>query len=163
MLRSVEVTAVLILGDVPAHNLHWTGEVELSLDCFICRRTGRTTDLRLGAEHGSCSGDGRTARHPTAVRIAAFDHTAEQDRITLRAVVDHWWAPFLDTKQNQPGLDLTQIPWVRLHLGYLCPEPVRPGSLSTQTNLGRPQTLTCEHCAAPVARSHVAPRIRLLT
>ncbi|MET8229332.1 hypothetical protein ABZS77_01460 [Micromonospora sp. NPDC005298] len=163
MLRSVEVTAVLTVSDSPFHNLHWTGDVELSLDCFICRRTGRTTRLRHGAEHGTCSGDSRTGQHPAAARISAFDRTSEEKRTLLRVVVDYWWSPFHDAKRDQPSLALTRVPWVRLHLGYLCPEPVQSGTFSTQSNTVRPEAHRCEHCSEPVAHSHEPPRIQLLT
>ncbi|MEU4421834.1 hypothetical protein AB0F81_14505 [Actinoplanes sp. NPDC024001] len=73
MLRSVEVTAVLAVDGLPFHNLHWQRSFELSLDCFICERTGRTTSLKHGAEHGTCTGDSKTGTHPTATRISAFD------------------------------------------------------------------------------------------
>jgi hypothetical protein len=119
--------------------------------------------LKHGAEHGTCSGDSKTGRHPAAARISGFDHTSEPERTILRAVMDYWWAPFHDARRDQPSLALTRAPWVRLHLGYLCPQPVQSGTFSTQTNFVRPQTHTCEHCAAPIAHSHDAPRIKLLT
>ncbi|GAA0806910.1 hypothetical protein [Spirilliplanes yamanashiensis] len=163
MLRSVELTAVLALSDAPFHNLHWKSDVELSLDCFICQRTGRTTALQHGAEQGTCSGESKTGRHPAPARVSAFDHTTERGRTILRAVVDYWWAPFHDAERDQPSSALTRTPWVRLHLGYLCPQPAGSGTISTQSNLIRPQTHTCEHCAAPIAHSHETPRIQLLT
>jgi hypothetical protein len=162
MLRSVEITAALAISDVPFHNLHWKSEIELNLDCFICQRTDRTASVKHGAEHGTCSGDRKTGQHPTAARISAFDYTSERERTILRTVVDYWWAPFHDTKRDRPSLALTRAPWVRLHLGYLCPEPAQSGTSSTQSNLVRPQTDTCEHCAAPIAHSYDAPRIQLL-
>src|SRR5690242_6938248 len=107
MLRSAEVTAVLLLSDSPFHNLHWKSDVELSLDCFICRRTGRTTELKHGTEQGTCSGDSKTGPHPAAARISAFDHTTERERTILRVVADYWWAPFHDVERDQPSLALT--------------------------------------------------------
>lgn len=101
--------------------MHWKGNINLSLDCFICRRTGRTTRLTHGAEHGTCSGDSRTGQHPAAARISAFDHTSERERTILRTIVDYWWAPFHGADRNQPSVTLTRTPWVQLHLGYLCP------------------------------------------
>jgi hypothetical protein len=163
MLRSVEVTAVVHLVEAPFHNVHWRDDFEFKLDCFICRRTDRTTGLKHGAEQGMCSGDSKIPEHPAAVRVAAFDHTSERERKSLRTVVDYWWAPFQDAKRDRPAQALTRTPWVRLHLGYLCPEAPRPGTFSTQTNLVRPQTISCEHCTAPIARSDEAPRIRLLS
>ncbi|BCY08393.1 hypothetical protein [Actinoplanes sp. L3-i22] len=171
MVRSIEVTAVLGLGGARSHNVHWTGRIEISLDCFVCRRNGRTTEVQHGDEEGSCSGDGRPgwiARHPAPVRVSAFDSTdlegsGESGRTVLRAVVDQWWAPFHDAKRDEPALALTARPWVRLHLGYLCPEPLGAGTFSTQTNLGRPHTVGCAQCGEPIATDHETPRIRLLT
>lgn len=76
-------------------------------------------------------------------------------------MIDYWWAPFHDAKRNQPGLAFTRAPWVRLHLGYYCPHQSEAGQFSTQTNLVRPDSTTCEHCAADLARSEQAPQIRL--
>jgi hypothetical protein len=162
MLRSAEVTAVLELGAAP-HVVQWKGVVEFSLDCFICRRNGRTTELTYGTEEAACSGGGRIERHPAAARIAAFDHTLEERRTSLRLVVDYWWAPFHDAERDEPALALTGRPWVRLNLGYLCPAPTELGTFQTQSNVVRPHTYACKHCAAPLATTREAPRIRLLT
>lgn len=163
MLHSVEVTTVLALTEAPFHNLHWRSEIELSLDCFICRRTGRTTTLEHGSEAGTCSGDSEFPRHPAAARISSFDVTTEKSRTILRLVTDFWWAPFQDEKRNRPAVALTSHPWVRLHLGYLCPEPKSTGGrFSTQTNLVRPAAYGCARCGETLAHSAEAPRIRLL-
>ncbi|MGA3539269.1 helix-turn-helix domain-containing protein [Micromonosporaceae bacterium DT194] len=161
VLRSVEVTTVLVLPS-SSHNLHWRGRLELSLDCFICQRTGRTTTFVVGADRAVCSGDDKFDQHYSAGRIAAFDHREERDQTSLRAVVDYWWAPFHDAKRNEPGVALTRAPWVRLHLGYYCPKTEKPGEFHTQTNLVRPSSGSCRHCSAPVMVSQEVPQLRLL-
>ncbi|GAB7035360.1 hypothetical protein JCM4914_68210 [Streptomyces platensis subsp. malvinus] len=110
MLRSVQITAELahLSGGEGFHNLHWQKKLALSLDCFICGRTGRTTSFQYGQEHAACSGDDAHPVHPAAARIAAFDVTNEQHRTTLRAVVDYWWAPFHDAKRDRPSTALTR-------------------------------------------------------
>lgn len=158
MLRSAEITAVLVVPDGPFHNLRWAGKVEFTLDCFVCERTGRTAVLQRGAERAVCSGGGGEGPHYAPARIAAHDHTAEAGRTTLRAVVDFWWAPFEDGGRAPAP---TTAPWVRLHLGYLCPREHRNGSFSIQTNAVRPVLPHCRHCDSPLAESHEAPRIRL--
>ncbi|MFI7607226.1 hypothetical protein ACIBTV_19085 [Micromonospora sp. NPDC049366] len=163
MLRSIEITTVVVLTQSPFHNPHWGDTLELSLDCFICQRGGRTTTVVLGAERAVCSGDDRTPEHYTAARIAAFDHTRERGRSSLRAVVDHWWAPFHDAKRDQPATALTRTPWVRLHLGYHCPDQQKSGRFHIQTNEIRPVSSSCEHCAVPLVESREAPGIRSLT
>jgi hypothetical protein len=164
VLRTVEITAELELP-LPRpefHNLHWQTKLDLSLDCFICERTGRTTHFECGEERAACTGnDG--AGHPAAARIAGFDVTSGQDRLTARSVVDYWWAPFHDTRRDRPASALTSGPWVRLHLGYDCPLSREPGSFSTQSNMVRPVGVVCTHCAAPLATDARAPGIRLLT
>ncbi|MEU0849334.1 hypothetical protein ABZ387_15355 [Streptomyces flaveolus] len=139
MLRSVEITAELAVParDESFHNLHWQKGLELSLDCFVCRHTRRTTSFQHGQEHALCSADDEHPEHPSPARIAAFDVT------------------------NERALSLT--PWVRLHLGYYCPQAQESGTFSTQTNLVRPVHDTCAHCTHPLATSKNAPCIRLLT
>lgn len=165
VLQSIEITAALAVPESPFHNLHWSTKLELSIDCFICERTGRTTILELGAERAICSGDSRTGQHYTAARISAFDCGVGKDQISLRAVVDHWWAPFHDAKRDVAATALTRAggpPWVRLHLGYRCPEREESGTFSDQTNLVRPSPASCQHCSAPIAERRDVPQVRLL-
>ena len=157
----MEITAALTLAGARFHNVHWRPRLELSLDCFICQRTGRTTVFTLGSERALCSGD--TETHDTAARIAAFDHTAEKDRTILRAVVDYWWAPFVDSKRDREGAALPRTPWVRLALAYTCPDQNRPGDFAVQSNLVRPDSVMCTHCSEAICTSEEAPRIRLLS
>lgn len=74
-----------------------------------------------------------------------------------------WGAPFHDTKRNQAATALSPTPWVRLHLGYYCPQARQPGTFSVQTNMIQPVRDTCSHCDHPLATSKEAPAIRLLT
>lgn len=159
MLCSLEITAALAVPPSRTHILHWRPRLELTLDCFICRRTGRTTVFDLGPERALCLGDSEP--HDTAARIAAFDYTTEKERTTLHAVVDYWWAPFTDTKRDREGNALTRAPWVRLAVGYSCSGLDQGGEFSLQTNQIRPALAECARCSATVATSEEAPRIRL--
>lgn len=161
MLCSLEITATLTVPPTRFHNLHWRPRLELTLDCFICQRTGRTTVFDIGAERALCLGDAEP--HDTAARIAAFDHSVGKERTTLHAVVDYWWAPFIDTKRDREGAALTRAPWVRLALGYLCPDQEQPGEFAIQTNIERPFTVACSRCSVPIGVSEDAPRLRLLS
>ncbi|MFD4693908.1 hypothetical protein [Streptomyces sp. NPDC058463] len=162
MLRTVEITAELTGLDEcdEFHNLHWQPKLELSLDCFICKRTGRTTSFEDGREHAVCSGDQKHPQHPAAARIAGFDVTREEERLILRAVVDYWWAPFHDAKRDTPSTAMTR--WVRLYAAYLCPQPRQAGTFSTQSNLVYPVSQSCT-CGKPLGTSSHAPSIRQLT
>ncbi|WP_043678767.1 hypothetical protein [Streptomyces xylophagus] len=164
MLRTAEITTELtgaITGD-NFHNLHWSSRLEFSVDCFICERTGRTQVYERGAERALCSGSRGFQSHYTAGRITAYDTTTGTDRLALRALVDFWWAPFKDARDDKPAMAPTSHPWVRLHLGSYCPEAKETGKDSVQTNLVRPYELRCSHCEFVIATDVAAPAIRLL-
>ena len=163
MLRSLSISAELDHVDGP-RLLFWKRRLELSLDCPICRREGRTTTITWGDEVGDCSGSrSGFPRHPSPARITAFDTTHSPAGLALHAVVDHWWAPFTDAKSGEPATALTRAPWVRLHIGYRCPDVQQPGEEPTQSNLVRPTRLLCQHCGLAIATSRTAPAIRSLT
>jgi hypothetical protein len=164
MLRSVEITSELTGagGDGrPFHNLGWGSMLELRLDCFVCERVGRTVELEYGQERAVCTSS--SGKHFIPARITAFDKTATQDVLSLRAIVEYWWAPFHDAKDDKPGMPLTANPWVRLHLAYLCPEPLQPGDTSLQTNLVRPAYRNCDHCGTPLGVDSAAPTLKMLS
>jgi hypothetical protein len=166
VLRSVEITAepAVPARDEDFHHLHWLKGLELSLGCFVCRRTRRTTSFQHGQEQALCSADDEHPEQPSPARIAAFDVTNERERTSLRAVVDYGWAPFHDTKRDRAATALSLTPWVRLHVGYYCPQTQQEsGAFSTRTNQVRPAHDTCAHCTHPLAISKNAPSIRLLT
>jgi hypothetical protein len=143
--------------------MHWFRTVELSIDCFVCERVGRTTFLEWGAERAICSSDEKHGRHFTAARIAAFDETQTAGTVTAKVIVDYWWAPFHDSKRNVRAMPLAAVPWARLKFGYHCPHKGASGSGSTQTNLVRPRLVTCEHCEVDIVTDGQAPTIRLLS
>jgi hypothetical protein len=163
MVVSVEIDAVLAqTSDGESHQLWWRQFLEVSLDCFICERSRRTTAVEFGEEYGVCTGP-RDHPHPTAVRLAAFDTTVERERLVLRAVVDHWWAPFHDPKDQRDATPLSEPPWVRLYVRYRCAQTNKVHEHSIQSNLVRPSQLACKDCGAMLGVSTDAPRIRLLT
>jgi hypothetical protein len=164
MLRSVEITALLTgcsSSGEDFHNLSWDGKIELSLDCFACERVDRTVELDWGAERAVCTSS--EGPHYSAARVAAFDRTVTEDTLSLRAIVEYWSAPFHDAEDDKPGLPLTSSPWVRLHLKYLCREPLLLGDHSIQSNLVRPARVRCAHCAAVIGVNSTAPTLRLLS
>ncbi|WP_242907813.1 hypothetical protein [Actinomadura terrae] len=160
MLRSLEIGATLS-GVESAHRdgLFWQPTIELSLDCFICERVGRTTAMKLGDERAVCLSR-RDHKHFTAARISAFDATIQDDRLVLRSVVDFWWTPFRDAKRGTEATPLSR--WVRLHYGYYCPHKEASGKGSVQTNLVRPWSPRCAQCETEIAVDAEAPSIRLL-
>lgn len=160
MLRSLEISAVLSgLEEVHRDRLFWERTIELSLDCFVCERVGRTTVLKWGAERAVCM-SGRDEHHFAAARIVAFDVTSQDDRLVLKSVVDFWWAPFQDAKRGGPATPLSS--WVRLHYGCYCPHKEASGKGSIQTNVRRPGSVYCGECETVIAADAEVPSIRLL-
>jgi hypothetical protein len=159
MLRSLDISAVLS-GVEEAHRaqLYFERTMELSLDCFVCERVGRTMELTWGAERAVCR-SGRDEHHFAAARIAAFDVTLQDDRLALRSVVDFWWAPFQDAKRGEQA---RSVSWVRLHYGCYCPHQKKSGKSFTQTNVVRPRPVYCEECKTKIAVDAEVPSIRLL-
>jgi hypothetical protein len=165
VLRSVEITASLVGPFDRGHFqlLRWERTLELSIDCFVCERVGRTTFLEWGAERAICSSDEEHGRHFAAARIAAFDVTHAASRVMANAIVDFWWAPFYDNKRNVRAVAVTEAPWARLKFGYHCPSKEVSSTGSTQTNLVRPCVVTCKHCEVDIVADEQAPTIRLLS
>jgi hypothetical protein len=163
-MLSVEIRAVVTeLPQIrPSHQLHWRDPVELSLDCCICERTNRTVILKQGEERAVCSSDEQHGRHPAPARITALDTTTTVTELALRAVVAYWWAPFHDAKRDVEATTQGIFPWVRLALGYFCPEHKAAGQTSIQSNMVRPVTLTCASCSEAIAVSKDAPSIQSL-
>ena len=162
MLRSIEVTSELVTSNYAFHNLHFTKSLEISLDCCICLRTHRTQQYRLGAEAGICSGPRDVGSHPMAGRVSAFDRLTGPDSVGLRLTIEYWWSPFADLKDQTPATPLTDAPWVRLRVGYRCPNKETSHETTTQSNMVRPSDIVCESCEAVIASSADAPRIVLL-
>ncbi|MFI6298982.1 hypothetical protein ACIBEJ_45855 [Nonomuraea sp. NPDC050790] len=160
MLRSLEIRATLSeLENAHRDHVFWEPTIELSLDCFICERVGRTTGMELGDERAVCV-SGRDYKHFTAARISAFDVTSQDTLLTVRTVVDFWWAPFQDAKRGGEARPLSR--WVRLHYGWRCPHQETSGKGSIQTNMRRPRSARCGACDTEIAVDAEVPSIRLL-
>lgn len=160
MLRTLEITATISVTEAPFHNVYFGRSFELSLDCFVCERLGRTNFLTVGDERAVCTGDqAHGGRHFAPARVAGFDALTGQDRRSLQAVVQQWWAPFHDAKRNQGSKPLG-TGWVRFDLHYQCPANGQAaGQASIQSNQVQPVALTCKHCDAVLAGSDQIPTI----
>jgi len=159
-MRSLEINAALSdLEDTHRERLFWKPAIELSLDCFVCERVGRTTAMKAGDERAVCVSRGDD-QHFTAARISAFDVTSRADRLALRSVVDFWWAPFRDAERGGEASPLSG--WVRLHYGLYCPHQETAGKGSIQTNARRPRRPRCGACETEIAVDAETPSIRLL-
>jgi hypothetical protein len=157
---ALEITATLSgLENAHRDRVSWESTIELSLDCFVCERVGRTTALQLGEERAVCFSR-RDYKHFAAARISSFDVTSQNDRLALRSVVDFWWAPFQDAKRGGQATPLSN--WVRMHYRCYCPHKETSGKGSIQTNVRRPSPLYCGECKAEIGVDAEVPSIRLL-
>ena len=164
--RSIEVKASLArVSD--SHQIRWGGELHIRLDCFICRRSGRTTWVQHGADAGTCSGS-RNRRgleqphepHPAPVKIASFNTSREGDRSSFRWLLERWWEPFYDVEDERDATPT--VPWVRIIIPYRCPQTLAEYEDFTQSNLGWPYAIGCEDCGERLGLWEEAPRVRLL-
>jgi hypothetical protein len=164
MLRSADVTCTLALPASPFHNLHWVPSVEFTLDCFVCERTGQTTNSRVVRSEPSapetpiqgCTTPPRgllrsTTRSRRTARLFVPSSTSAGRPSRMRSAISALRSP------------LTANAWVRLTVGYYCPHQSQSGKFTTQTNLVRPTTSTCDVCSTELAHSEEAPRVRLLS
>lgn len=110
VLSHVEITARVTV--TPAAHFVWSNRLELTHDCFVCRRVGRTVQLRHGMSHGLC------AEHPAPIAVSGFDSTDHGTQRHLRCRVSFWWAPFDD--QGVHAAELTAEPWVALNYRVGC-------------------------------------------
>lgn len=160
MLRGLEIKAVLCeLEKAHRDSAFWEPRIELSLDCFVCERVGRTTVVALGSERAVCMSR-RDEQHFSPARISGFDVTSHDDRLMLRSIVEFWWAPFVDAKNGEQAHALSR--WVRLHFGLYCPHQEASSKGSVQTNVRRPHQLVCGECRTEVGVDVEVPSIRLV-
>jgi hypothetical protein len=181
-LIAVEATAQV---DALAH-FFWRPTVEISLDCFICCRTGRTMLVEQGYEAGRCMSAREHPQeippevpslsdtmfvHAAPLRIARFDWASAQTGCnTLRCTLSYWYAPFTDLKRQHPSARLNASPWTRLPYGLGCRACYDTGvegalSLPTgsiQSNLVWPLVASCPTCQRSLVTFTTAPSITII-
>lgn len=188
VLIRVEIVA-RVWTDREAH-FFWRPQVEYSHDCFVCRRTRRTVIVESGQQEGRCVSGRKPSEqiapgvhsfeevslvHPAPIRISAFDtaQTSADDgqMHSLRCQLMQWWAPFNDTKRDDPASTFSQSPWVRLHYHLGCRACFNngnkdglgvPGPGSTQTNSVWPERSTCPTCDRQLLLIEDAPAVTLV-
>ncbi len=105
----MEITARATL--TPAAHFVWSNRLELTHDCFVCLRVGRTMQLRHGLPHAVCA----EQEHRAPLQVTGFDATEHGPDRRLRCRVTSWWAPFTDrVRPEVQASELTAEPWVGL-------------------------------------------------
>jgi hypothetical protein len=117
--------------------------LELSLDCFICKRTHRTVGIRKGMEESICT----PTQHPFPAKILEKTISIVGKVASILYRVEYWYSPFVDLKRNNNSSSLPQ--WGRLYLDLTCPRCNTESKAGTQTNIVRPRTFICS-CGCPL-------------
>ena len=112
--------------------------LELSLDCFVCRRCHRTVGLRAGLEEGVCT----PTNHPFPGAILSKNVQVLGSEAIIEHKVEFWFAPFEDIKRGGQAVGTRH--WARVRFSLDCPRCQRRTSSSVQTNLVRPFSDSCE-------------------
>ena len=112
-------------------------KVQLSLDCFVCRRCHRTIGLRMGLDEGICT----PTNHPFPGLILSKDIETSGSKASIAFVIEFWFAPFEDIKRGGEAIGARQ--WARIKLILNCPRCKTQNSMSVQTNMIRSATQKC--------------------
>lgn len=164
MLSHVEITARVTV--TPAAHFVWSNHLELTHDCLVCLRVGRTMQLQHGMPHGLCAGN----EHPAPIRVTGFDASDHSTERRLRCRVTSWWAPFAD--QEEPDVQASELasdPWVRLNYRVGC-HTCRDNGVddwlgierSVHSNLTWPVTSSCPRCDTELVTIAGPPEINLV-
>jgi hypothetical protein len=165
VLRSVEIHAE-VTGSAQGnllHNLRWLRRFELTLDCYQCELTGRTTVFESGRTTAICTAGHEDDQHRTSARIETLECGAKAERQVLRAVLESWWTPFKTDGGDSKAQPLGPETPIRLALAYFCRRDHRSANFLVQTGMDMPTTLECQYCGIVMATMSEPPSIRLLT
>lgn len=118
--------------------LEFSNKLELSLDCIACKRRHRTVIFQSGQPWAICTPKEKCTGF--CGRLISSDPVDATKSITY--VVAYAYLPFLDLKR---GDESTGVPtWGRVSFTATCPKCHRTVSCSTQTNIVRPFSRSCE-------------------
>lgn len=141
----------------PGCGILFEDEVEVRLDCPVCRRTGRTIVFNAMAGTAVCTPTGH--RFPGMLEDKARSEDAGRPVVTYR--LRYQTAPFYDVDEHEPSVP--HPTWGRVHFLLACPKCGQRNSNSAQNNIVRPFTHACVRCRTKLwTDSEEMPRFRLL-
>jgi hypothetical protein len=143
--------------------------LELSLDCSICQRLRRTIMLTSGNETSaitprmeviSLSLHDRPAICTPSLHTfpgQITDKTVDKTGLpTVTFNVRYDFVPFTEMKYGKTYLAQPEPTWARIHFSLLCPQCGTIRKKTTQTNLVRPWTTSCD-CGYPLFTDDMPP------
>jgi hypothetical protein len=127
---------------------------EVSLDCVACRRRLRTVVFGAAGATGRCTPTG----HPFAGRLLRLEVRGE----AISGLFSYRYTPFVDVKYPDEylyeGFERGAPAWVRFSFVVTCGSCGGSYRESTQSNLNRPWTKTCE-CGAILYEDRTVPTL----
>jgi hypothetical protein len=147
MMRIGDITVEL----ETAADVVFSQQLEVSLDCHVCRRCKRTIVFEVGKQWSRCTPTG----HAFPGRIVAKETQRVGDLHLVRYSVLYEYEYFVDAKHPwPPGPSLRERfdsrkptgepTWARVHFTIACPNCGVTKEKSTQNNLGRPWPIKCD-------------------
>ena len=108
--------------------------IEISLDCFICRRSHRTIGLRYGEVSAKCI----KGNHTYPAKVTEMNQT--ESKATY--YIEYDYNEFEDKRYKMLSDGI--IKWARVHFKIICPKCKKEIDCSTQNNLSRPWSCFCK-------------------
>lgn len=114
--------------------------LEVSLDCCVCRRCGRTVFFREGEAKGRCTPTG----HAFDGRVIGKEVTQDGPVASVVYRVVYRYESFVDAKYPDERQPSERPRWCRVAFEIVCPKCGRVTKASTQNNVVRPWVCLCE-------------------
>jgi hypothetical protein len=122
-------------------------KLEVSLDCCVCCRIGRTIVFDLVARTACCTPTGHT--FPGSVERKSVATTESVTTVTYRLQYDS--GEFVDPKHQNPSVP--HPTWGRIGFTLACPKCGSQEHYSVQNNVARPRIKWCGQCKLPLFES----------
>ncbi len=123
--------------------------IEVSLDCPVCLRTGRTIGFHDIAGTARCSPTGHPFPGVAESRTVSFD----AGRTTVAYRLRHATAEFTDPKYHY--LSVRHPTWARIYFHLQCPDCGQRQRDSVQNNIVRPFMVRCKQCSRDLCEHRV--------
>jgi hypothetical protein len=108
--------------------------IEISIDCFICKRNHRTIGIKFGEDNAKCFKENHT--YPAKIiEMKLSENKAEY-------YIEYDYNEFEDKRYKIPSDGL--IKWARVHFKIICSNCKKEIDCSTQNNLSRPWSCFCK-------------------
>ena len=143
-------------------------ELEVSLDCSHCQRTGRTVIFKVGeAVACCCPGSGKRSGenhppYPGRIVDRKVERAANGLGVTARYRLEYEVSPFVDAKYAERHVWTGRPTWGRVAWTLTCNSCGKTAKHSTQSNIVRPWSERCSCGARLYIETREMPQLRWL-